>query len=166
MTLKIDFCKVTKLDRFAIAVVVLAFLSLGWGHLTRPAAPKGYRPGDPMSISGLPSGVESGTRLVVWLDSDCGPCVESAQFYKALTDLPHRLPIVIASSEQQDHLEKFVKDNMLHPDAVLSTAGRRYEFAGTPTLLVLDAKNTVQKVWYGKRANPKEEMAVIDQVRR
>lgn len=149
----------------ALTIIALGFIAtnvLRDLYRSDPSVgPLGYAVGQrflaPNSIGGTGK-----PTLVVWIRTTCGPCISSADFYRRVTDVKQRQArIVMMGAEPEEQLRRFAKDQGIEADAVLSTHGDWMRFRGTPTLLLLDPENTVQKVWYARLRTPEDEAEVI-----
>ncbi len=92
-----------------------------------------------------------GTILILAIQSGCDICEDSMPFYKRLLELKAagRIPvrIIAVMPNPPGVAEKFVSSHGLSlpvvPDANLALA----HVPGTPTMILVDAKRTVQRVW-------------------
>ena len=128
---------------------------------------------DPKSVAGHPEALKqgqifranstlgiSGPALVLALSTTCHFCAESLPFYKRLEEThrgPGAPPIVLIFPDSKSDVDTFLRD--LSPSTLAVLTGQDFSaigVAGTPTVLLLDAKGVIQKVWRGKLSTEKE----------
>ncbi len=145
-----------------IGIVVVALLAAGFfvkSHFARPPEPRQTIPiGSKLEIKGVDWGAKRAT-LVLALSTNCRYCTESAPFYRELTknakDKQVRT-IAIFPQPVQD-ASAYLKNEDMQVDEIRQTPLSAIQITGTPTLLLIDSKGTVQGVWIGKLPAEKEK---------
>jgi hypothetical protein len=131
---------------------VLAWLAAAsavtWNVYSVYGAPAGYEVGDSVAaVTALKTG--STPVMVMWLDSRCGPCRDSVNFYRQLTQQSGR-DVIVMGPESEEALTRFVRESGLATTTIVATRGEWYGFKATPTLLLIDGARTVRRVWVGR----------------
>jgi predicted DCC family thiol-disulfide oxidoreductase YuxK len=110
--------------------------------------------------------VASGTEqtLVLWLNTKCKYCEESAELYRRLGERRHRTRLVIVGSEPIDELRRYVTERRFAVDSVLSIPSGRTKLSATPTILLISQDRTVRRVWMGKIVKPEDEQALFSMI--
>ena len=142
----------------ANAAIVCTCILIAYVAITRFALPNDATRNNQSLIAGTKLSVANvdwshhEQNLVLVLSTQCHFCSESAPFYQELVSAAHRkqtpvvaiLPQTTAESRLfLEHLGLDIPDVRQMP---LSSIG----VGGTPTVLVIDGKGTVLKVWVGK----------------
>ncbi|HMD86526.1 MAG TPA: redoxin family protein [Terriglobia bacterium] len=99
--------------------------------------------------------------LVLAVSTQCHYCTESAPFFQRIQkERPEGLKMVAVLPQAVDEGRKYLDGEGVHVDdvkqATLSTIG----VTGTPTMLLVDGKGPVAKVWEGK-LQPDQEAGVL-----
>jgi len=99
--------------------------------------------------------------LVLALSTQCHFCTDSAPFFQRIQkERPEGLKMVAVLPQAVDEGRKYLDGEGVHVDdvkqATLSTIG----VTGTPTMLLVDGKGTVAKVWEGK-LQPDQQAGVL-----
>jgi hypothetical protein len=143
----------------AIGVRYLTALSSSPSRADAPLAQRAVAPGQTLSVKGVDWAASSGT-IVLALSPTCHFCLESNGFYKDLTARANergRVRVVaLFSSESvgQDYVRQ-------HDLAVAQVASAQStNITATPTLLFVNNRGQIDKVWLGK-LQPGEEKAVM-----
>lgn len=134
-----------------------------------PPVPE-YSQGDPMpqvAKLGLP---EADFTLLMFLRSSCRYCTESMPFYSRLKEARDRgagsVRLAALSAEPQDLLDGYLSAYKVAVDSTVALSPSQFsEFRvrGTPTLILVDRKNVVRKVWIGL-LEPAQEAEVLTAV--
>ena len=102
--------------------------------------------------------------LVLALRKGCHFCEDSAPFYQRLLSEHSRdgssTAIVAAFPDAADAVEEVVQSEGLHVRALAGIPPEKLNVSGTPTLLLVDRRGTVLKVWIGM-LSPREELEVM-----
>jgi hypothetical protein len=156
------------MDTVAAVSMTLASLVLVWAALSiqRPKVAD-FRPYKPGEIVGeLPELArlhlpESGG-LVMWLQSGCVYCEKSLPFYRRLiADPQRRAKLIVVGRESEEVIRKYLADNDLTADLVVSVSDRDLRLQGTPTLVLLSQRMVVRSVWIGLLQSQEKENEVI-----
>jgi len=151
----------TIVDISAAVGVLLAGASLVWSiseGSTR--ATPGYKIGETFSSGDTVQFDGAPVTLVIWLQSQCGACQDSVDFYRRLT-AHSRARVIVMSPEPADRLQKFLDAASIRPKQAVSTNGQWNRFKVTPTLLLVGSDSAVRKVWDGRIRRASDEEAII-----
>lgn len=102
----------------------------------------------------VPAGADRA--LVMALSPGCHFCTESMPFYKRLIDERNqkgsnvKVVAAVPAAEARDAEMKIMTDAGVKPDSVVDLSFQEAKVAGTPTLVLVDAKGEVLDVWVGK----------------
>jgi thiol-disulfide isomerase/thioredoxin len=122
-----------------------------------PGAPPQAEVGDtiPELKNVVPAGAERA--LVVAVSPTCGYCDQSIPFYKRLMEERDKkgsnvkvIAAVPSEDAKAEEAQKFASAG-LKPDNLVSLDFATIKVPGTPTLLLVDNKGEVQKIWVGKQ---------------
>ena len=151
---------VTNLALLTVAVLIIANISRNWVLVKRgtPVAtsrnpPQVYVVGD--TFEALPAVDFSATSrtAVLFFRTSCGFCSKSMPFYKRLHDaLEASLDgarLVVVGSEAVGEISSYFKAQGISLDSVISTPAADPKVPGTPTLVFVDSRGTVENVWVG-----------------
>lgn len=120
-------------------------------RLKRPA----YVPGERLAGLGQVDFSKTEKTVVIFVTSYCPYCIDSMDFYRALTIENGRsrgmFQLIIVGPEPMDTLTTFVRRQRLEVDGVVSVARGQLKVWGTPTLIVTDRKGAVERVWVGEQ---------------
>jgi len=102
--------------------------------------------------------------MVLVLSTTCHYCKESSRFYEQLVkDCRNVHTRTIAFFPQPlEQAQAYLKSESVDVDQVVSADFHQLQIGGTPTLLLVDDRGTVQTVWLGK-LNDMKEKEVLDQ---
>lgn len=148
----------------ACVAVAIGGASITGQFLRQPGAEdtaRGYAVGDRLPSSLMKSIEEGQPGLVIWFRSSCGPCQKSLELYRQVLSLPNRPVVVIAGTEPQNQLETFLAKSDVSPDRVVSALGNRFDFKGTPTVLLIGPDGRVSRVWFGLIESGAERDALL-----
>jgi hypothetical protein len=153
--------KITNL--FVIAACAVA-IWVGIARMREPAprsAGSDYKVGEelPEDAAGLPPNfLEQRHRtLLMLVSSDCVFCTSSMPFYRDLAKetaglrQSGRVRLVVLGRESVTALSQYLGRNELSVDAVASVVPRAFKATSTPTLILVDDKRRVTKVWVGRQ---------------
>jgi peroxiredoxin len=106
---------------------------------------------------------DSKQTVVLMLRSTCPYCTESVDFYKQL--LARRqdaknLRVVALSAEPVETLDAYLESHKLSFDKAVSVPSGSFPTLPTPTLILVDATGTAERVWVG-RLQPDREQEVF-----
>lgn len=155
------------LDYVAMIAMIAASIVLVVVAVDKPSkAVTDYAPGQSFTVPSVTIPHEPGTRvLLLFLKTDCPYCAASVSFYRTLRQRARVTRLVVIGYEPENILRShYVGQEGVPFDGVVSVPPGQTRFRGTPTLLLLNAKSVVQKVWRGKLSanEEKEVLAVID----
>lgn len=155
------------LERAMNVAIIVACVAIAMSAASRlyPAAPvpavprAGYEPGDSIGdIPGVEWGASERTLLVV-VRSTCRFCTESMDFYRRLTSGSRVSKLVGVGTEPPETLRDYFSSHDV-PIDVVSVPEGIMRVTGTPTLILVDRRGTVERVWLG-RIDPRQEQQVI-----
>ena len=120
---------------------------------SRPEAnPMGPRVG--MSLKQSLPGVDwakNKRTLVLAVSTQCHFCTESAPFFQRIQkERPEALKMLAVLPQAVDEGRKYLDGEGVHVDDVKQATLSAIGVTGTPTMLLVDGKGTVAKVWQGK----------------
>jgi len=99
--------------------------------------------------------------LVLAVSTQCHFCTESAPFFQRIRkERPEDLKMVAVLPQAVDEGRKYLDGEGVHVDDVKQAALSTIGVSGTPTMLLVDGKGTVAKVWQGK-LQPDQEAGVL-----
>lgn len=107
---------------------------------------------------------DSQKNVVLVLSTTCHYCKESSGFYRKLTEdcrSSHARTVAFFPQTPQE-AQAYLKAEDVQVDEVKQANFQSLQIGGTPTLLLVDNKGVVQKVWLGKLPEAKEK-EVLDQ---
>jgi hypothetical protein len=150
-----------------LATIVLVFL-FGWVAL-HGGKPKEPEAGTAESIgpkvgAALGSGplkninwAQNGRTLVLGLQTSCHFCTESGPFLQKLLGAAAGSTRIVAVLPQPvSESEEYLARLGVRVDEIRSLPLSSLGVNGTPTLLLVDSKGTIQNVWIGKLASSRE----------
>lgn len=142
-----------------VIVAVIASVALVRNLIARRSAPRELPPRvDVGSRFALP---DVRNRLVVAVSTTCHYCSESAPFYARLTAKHPAMTVVLPQSV--DEGREYARGIGLPVGDVRQAAMRDLKIRGTPTVLLVDGRGIVQRVWEGK-LKPDAEAEVLASV--
>lgn len=98
--------------------------------------------------------------LVLGLQTTCHFCTESAPFFQKLVSAGSgRVEIVAVLPQSVDDSTKYLSKLRVHVDEIRSASLSSIGVIGTPTMMLVDDKGLVRKVWVGKL--PDERQAEV-----
>lgn len=92
----------------------------------------------------------NGRTLVIAMSTRCHFCTDSAPFYRRLRKEAAGIRVVAVFPETVSEAEHYLSSNGVHPDQVKQISLPALGIHGTPTMLLVDNKGSVQNVWVGK----------------
>ncbi|HEY2912648.1 MAG TPA: hypothetical protein VGK21_04765 [Candidatus Angelobacter sp.] len=97
--------------------------------------------------------------LVLALSTDCHFCTESAPFYRrvAIASQKQELSLVAVFPQPVEQARSYLSHEELLLNEVLQVPLSNIQVSGTPTLLLIDQKGVVQRVWIGKLSATQEK---------
>lgn len=143
-----------RFTNLAILATVLVFVGLladgriGAGH--NPGLNTDFLLGSTISIPGidLPSDRPS---LVIVISTQCLYCKESTKFYREVSHLIHgKVETIAVLPETRGESARFLKDNDISIDHIISASPRDMGVRETPTLILMDKAGRVQDIWTGE----------------
>ena len=155
------------LDAIAAIAMTLAagtLVSLLWTSQTasrrnagdRVTPNRGYGVGERFDTAGLIRSTQ-GPTLVMYVRSSCQFCTASMPFYNRVAAQRSKgARLVVIGPETEEQLRRYLTEHGLLVDQVVSVQRGELRFAGTPTLLLLDAEGRIQRVWQGQLAAAQE----------
>jgi thioredoxin-related protein len=103
--------------------------------------------------------------LVLALQKGCHFCTESAEFYKRLlAEREGRIRIIAVLPQEVSDASAYLSYIGVHVDRVIQSPLNAIDVRGTPTLMLVNKRGIVEKVWIGKLPTDKE-VEVIKTVR-
>ncbi len=99
--------------------------------------------------------------LVLAVSTQCHFCTESAPFFQRIQkEKAEDLKLVAVLPQAPDESRKYLEGEGVHVDDVKQATLSAIGVTGTPTMLLVDGKGTVAKVWAGK-LQPDQEGGVL-----
>jgi len=145
-----------------IGLVIVALLAVGFfvkGQFARSPKPHQVIPiGSKVEIQNV-DWRKSRETVVLALSTTCHFCTESAPFYRELTKYAkdkHIRTIAVFPQPFQD-AAAYLKNENVEVDEIRQSPLSAIQVSGTPTLLLIDLKGTVQGAWLGKLAAQSEK---------
>jgi hypothetical protein len=145
-----------------IGLVIVALLAVGFfvkGQFARSPEPHQVIPiGSKVEIQNV-DWRKSRETVVLALSTTCHFCTESAPFYRELTKYAkdkHIRTIAVFPQSFQD-AAAYLKNENVEVDEIRQSPLSAIQVSGTPTLLLIDLKGTVQGAWLGKLAAQSEK---------
>ncbi|MFA5897559.1 MAG: thioredoxin fold domain-containing protein [Hyphomicrobium sp.] len=120
-------------------------------YLSSPTVPPTYQQGDTFpEVERVNYGASDKT-VVLFVASTCKYCTQSMPFYEELARgrTLLRTQLLAVGFEPESTITSYLAGHRVQTDAVLSTLSRKFKFAATPTLVVLDSKGVVLNQWVG-----------------
>ena len=106
---------------------------------------------------------DSPKNVVLVLSTTCHFCKESSGFYRKLVeDCRNHARTVAFFPQTPQEAQAYLKAEDVQVDEIKHADFHLLEIGGTPTLLLVDNKGIVQKVWLGKLSEAKEK-EVLDE---
>ena len=106
--------------------------------------------GDTFDAVQLPESAVKNGALLLWLDSRCPACTASMEAYRSIVALKDRPAIVVLGQEPVDVLARYLSRFDVEPEYIVSSEAPLSGFVGTPTLVLLDSKQTIRLMWTGR----------------
>jgi hypothetical protein len=116
------------------------------------------------SLPGLDWG-KNGRTLILAISTRCHFCTDSAPFFKRIEkERPRDVELVAVLPQPVNEARKYLDGEGVHVEEVRQASLQSIGVAGTPTLLLVDARGKVSDVWRGK-LQPDDEEKVIAALR-
>lgn len=161
-----------------IAANLLILITIVWigiffhsnGISTRQNLPDNYpRRADP-DFTGitLPSTVIDWSKgeknLLFFLSSRCGFCIQSAPFYKRLTNEAKKsgsgLRTFALFNVEDEGADEYIRKFELNFDEIKTVDFKEFKISATPTILEVGSDGNVRKVWIGKLDSASEGQVI------
>jgi hypothetical protein len=108
---------------------------------------------------------KNGRTLILAISTRCHFCAESAPFFKRVEkERPRDVKLVALLPQPVEEARRYLDGEGVHVDEVRQASLQSIGVAGTPTLLLVDARGKVSNVWRGK-LQPDDEEKVIATLR-
>lgn len=118
-----------------------------------------YAVGEHLDLPGLDPSASEAT-LVLVVRSTCPYCTASMPFYSSLSAMRSANPdrrLVAASWEAEDVTRRYLEEHHVVVDKILSVSPKSLRVPGTPTVILVNGKGTVQGAWVGKLSETHEQ---------
>ena len=138
----------------AVIVAAVAVAALAVRQFL-PASESGFTPPPPPGVGAVLDGEALGIdftgqrTLIMVLASDCGYCLESMPFYRALLPKLQAVQVVVAAPPSDRQIGEYLAAERVEPDDIVFVHGGELPVAGTPTLLLADGSGVIQEAWLG-----------------
>ncbi|SPF53650.1 exported hypothetical protein [Candidatus Sulfopaludibacter sp. SbA4] len=147
------------------AVLIKVYLVPASSPRVPPAAPPAVAATSVgSSLKGQLPGVDwskNGRTLVLAISTQCHFCKESTPFYRRLEQEVGKVVKMVAVLPQPAHeAEQYLKDEGVQVDQVKQVSLGTIGVRGTPTILLVDSKGVVTKVWTGKLKAEEQEQVL------
>ena len=144
-----------------IGIVIIALLALGMfvkNYLRKPSEPKHIAVGEQLGLKNA-NWQASGNTIVFGISTTCHFCTESAGFYRELVQecAAHHVQTIATLPQPVDEAKRYLASEGVTVNEVRQVPLSELKITGTPTLLLVDKKGTVQGVWVGKLPPDKEK---------
>jgi thioredoxin-related protein len=101
---------------------------------------------------------DSSKNVVLLLSTTCRFCKESSGFYRRLAeDCRGHARMIAFFPQTAQEAQAYLKAEDVQVDEIKHANFQSLQVGGTPTLLLVDSKGVVQKVWLGKLPEVKEK---------
>jgi hypothetical protein len=160
---------ISRITNIVVLIAGLITIAVGVSYLAslaRPSAPTaassrgGLVPGQPVLLNGVDWAAKD-RPIVLALSPLCRFCVESNEFYRRLAAKAQRnarLGVVALFGTTESAGQDYVRQHGIAATQVISAPVEG--ISATPTLLLVDRRGQVDKVWVGK-LSPADEEAVM-----
>lgn len=113
-----------------------------------------YRPGDRVApLDGVELSAAVST-LVIFVNPSCQYCIDTMDFYRVLSEMaaaaPRNVHLVVVGIEPEPVLDQFLKRYGVSPKRVIAARRSEVKTRVTPTILLVDASGTINRVWTGE----------------
>jgi len=148
------------LQSIAAMSLALAVALSSWSVLSS-GSDAGYGAGD--VVVELPEGTlaPSGRTLVIYFKPDCVACLESLEFYRHLTSIKERVPIVFVSRSKVVDVSKVLSQAAVVPNRIVSIGDRPARFRQSPKLMLLAPDGLILRVWVGRLEDTASQDEVV-----
>jgi Redoxin len=103
----------------------------------------------------------NGRTLVLAISTQCHFCRESTPFYRKLQqEAGKNVKMVAVLPQPVAEAEQYLNGEGVHVDQVKQASLGTIGIHGTPTMLLVDGKGVVAKVWTGKLSEPEQEQVL------
>lgn len=104
---------------------------------------------------------KNGRTLVLAISTQCHFCKESSPFYRRLEkEVGNGLKVVAVLPQSAAEAEQYLKDEGVHVDQVKQVSLGNIGIRGTPTLLLVDSKGIVTRVWSGRLLDQEQDQVL------
>lgn len=104
---------------------------------------------------------KNGQTLILALSTHCHFCTESAPFFRRLGDEARKnVNMVAVLPESVAESEQYLKNEGVHVDQVKQASPGSIGVRGTPTMLLVNGRGAVTRVWVGK-LGPRDQEQVL-----
>ena len=139
-----------------VAVVIVVFFARNYFSSSKTSLPT-IAAG--ANLTGQPvNWQDSQKNVVLVLSTTCHFCKESSGFYRKLAeDCRSHARTVAFFPQAPQEAQAYLNAEDVQVDEVKHADFQSLQIGGTPTLLLVDSKGVVQKVWLGKLSEAKEK---------
>lgn len=141
------------------SLTVLTTYGLPLVRAARSRPPAVYKVGD--QLAGAERLSLKGPTFVLFTNSRCGFCVASMPLYAKMVEKGAR--VIATTAEDLEVHKAFLSAHGVTPESVRPIAAMGLKFAGTPSLLYVDAAGIVRGVWLGKQS-PEGEKEILEKL--
>lgn len=154
--------KITHLVLMFVAVAALSIvIDRQYFHSQRHMQPQ-YLVGTNIALSQVQWSADK-YNVVLVISAECRFCIESAPFYHSLGELADRVNLVIVSHDDRASLDRFLESQRISAkEEVTSASLSEIGVRGTPTVLLIDKKGIVKRVFAGKQPSKVEDGLLSD----
>jgi hypothetical protein len=124
-----------------------------------------YAKGEPVGRVGDVDFSTASHTLIAFVQSHCQYCINSMPFYRTLGDEMNRskqFHFVVAGPESAETLTNLLRRYHVEPYRTVSVSDTDSRVIATPTLVLVDRKGMVTRVWIGEQ--PQAKRALIKQL--
>ena len=126
-----------------------------------------YRPGDKLTTGEVPVDFSKAPQtLVLVVSSQCHYCTASMPFYRdLLTGISraqnHTQVVAAGLLEKTTALQKYLNDNQLAVDQIITVSTAKTKFKVTPTVLLVDRNGIIKGVWTGMLSTEQSQKDLV-----
>jgi len=105
---------------------------------------------------------KNGRTLVLAISTQCHFCKESTPFYRRIEQEAGKdLKMLAVLPQPAAEAEQYLKDEGVHVEQVRQVSLASIGVSGTPTMLLVDGKGIVTRVWTGRLQEQEQALSVL-----
>jgi hypothetical protein len=142
------------------------FIPANWLRSVPPPLPPAISEGT--SLTPLIQGIDwrrNKRTIILGISTHCHFCTESAPFYRRLqSEIGEGVKVVAVLSEPVEEAANYLTAEGVKPDGIKRVLLQRLGVRGTPTMMLVDERGRVSKVWAGK-VQDADQNKVLEEIR-